>query len=277
MTTGAIITEGARAPAKRRKAHRRTLVGAEILRLRRRRVLMITVAMLTLGVLVIVGGILTVLHVADPARYGPPGGASKLAGFSLALAELGTIAGILVGASAGSADLSAGVFRALVTTGRPRWALFLARVPGVLAIVVPAIVVTFAAICIYVVGLSFGTGEPAVEDMVRVGAWVLLDVCVYSLIALGFSAIVGSRSVTVAVLLATNLVVAQILSLPLLAFAGLRQTFFFVSLRYIMPSALAVNSGVSWHESPWYAAVVIALWVVGMLALGAWRTVTRDA
>ena len=53
------------------------------------------------------------------------------------LAMAGSVAGVIVGATAGAADIEAGVFRDLVATGRSRLALFFARVPGAWAIVLP--------------------------------------------------------------------------------------------------------------------------------------------
>ena len=48
------------------------------------------------------------------------------------LALLAAVAGAIVGATAGGADIEAGVFRDLAATGRSRTALFFARVPGAL-------------------------------------------------------------------------------------------------------------------------------------------------
>ncbi len=262
------------------KAHQRTLVGAEILRIRRRRALMITLAVLGFGILAFVGALLEILHAANPARFGPPGGTNALNGFGGALSELGAIAGILIGAAAGSADLSAGVLRSIVSTGRPRSSLFLARVPAVLAIVVPVVVVTWTAISCYSVGLAFGNAEPTTSLMAREGAWALLDIGVYTLVALAFSAIVGSRSVTVGVLLGVSLVVSPLLAMPgWRSYIGIRQLFFGVSLRWIAPYQILLQArvhGFRMTEAGWYAGLVIAVWVVGILVCGLWRTVRRD-
>src|SRR5438552_14078673 len=52
------------------------------------------------------------------------------------LTQLSTVAAVLIGATAGAGDLG-GFFRNLVVTGRPRWSLFAARVPGGLALLLP--------------------------------------------------------------------------------------------------------------------------------------------
>ena len=46
----------------------------------------------------------------------------------------GSFAAILIGAEAGTVDLTAGVFRDLVATGRSRTALFLTRIPAAIAV-----------------------------------------------------------------------------------------------------------------------------------------------
>jgi hypothetical protein len=52
-----------------------------------------------------------------------------------------------VGCTAGSRDLTEGMFRHLVVTGRSRLALYLARVPAGLAIVVPMIAIGYTIVC----------------------------------------------------------------------------------------------------------------------------------
>ncbi|MHB8457121.1 MAG: hypothetical protein ACYDBS_05460, partial [Acidimicrobiales bacterium] len=139
-----------------------------------------------------------------------------------------------------------------------------------------AVVVTFTLICVYCVALAFGQPEPTTHVMVTAGAWILLEVCVYSLIALGFAALVGSRLVTVGILIAIELIVGPLLTFAFPQLAGLRQAFFFVSLNYIEPVSLNQRAFAG-HEASLLAAVVIGAWLVGMLALGMLRTMRRDA
>jgi hypothetical protein len=44
--------------------------------------------------------------------------------------QLGSIAAILIGSTAGAGDVASGFFRTLVVTGRSRAALFAARIPS---------------------------------------------------------------------------------------------------------------------------------------------------
>ena len=59
----------------------------------------------------------------------------------------GFIVAATVGCTAGSVDLTEGMFRHLVVTGRSRLALYLARIPAGLAIIVPMVAVGFTIVC----------------------------------------------------------------------------------------------------------------------------------
>ena len=59
----------------------------------------------------------------------------------------GFIVAATLGCTAGSTDLTEGMFRHLVVTGRSRLALYLARIPAGLAIVVPLVAVGFTIVC----------------------------------------------------------------------------------------------------------------------------------
>ena len=64
------------------------------------------------------------------------------------MAELGFIIAATVGAAAGTTDLTDGMFRHLVITGRSRVALFLARIPAGLAILLPIVALAFTMCCL---------------------------------------------------------------------------------------------------------------------------------
>ena len=55
---------------------------------------------------------------------------------------------VALGATAGTTDLTDGMFRHLVVTGRSRTALYLARLPAGLAILVPLVAVAFTLLCL---------------------------------------------------------------------------------------------------------------------------------
>ena len=111
---------------------------AELLKLRKSRGVWIPLALLTVGAIIIVYTALELFHLYNSTKYGPAGGTDK---FQIALTLLGQIGGMiavgLVGAAAGTQDLSSRVYRDLVSSGRSRTRLFLARIPGGLALVLP--------------------------------------------------------------------------------------------------------------------------------------------
>ena len=75
-------------------------------------------------------GIRLLLHAIAPKTYGPAGGYDIYTAMSAGvLYTFGFIVAATLGCTAGSVDLSEGMFRHLVITGRSRLALYLARIP----------------------------------------------------------------------------------------------------------------------------------------------------
>jgi hypothetical protein len=125
-----------------------SLITTRLLELRRRRGIMIAAVLLTVGLPVLVLGIRMIFHAVDPATYGPAGSPALFQQLSDVLGEFGFIVGALIGASAGTTDLTEGVFRHLVVTGRSRVALYLARIPAGLSIVLSLVAASFLVICL---------------------------------------------------------------------------------------------------------------------------------
>jgi hypothetical protein len=124
------------------------LIATKHLELRKRRGLMIVVVVMIVAPTVLILGLRLAFHLFDPAHYGPAGSFSVFQAVANLMAEFGFIAAAVVGAAAGTTDLNDGVFRYLVTTGRSRLALYLARIPAGLAILVPAVAVAFTMLCL---------------------------------------------------------------------------------------------------------------------------------
>jgi hypothetical protein len=114
--------------------------------------------LLTLALPFLVLGIRLLFHAIDPKTYGPAGTPSVFIGLCGPIAQFGFIAGAALGATAGSSDLTEGVFRHLVITGRSRVALYFARIPAGLAILVPLVGLAFASVCL--VTAFAGTPQP---------------------------------------------------------------------------------------------------------------------
>ena len=124
------------------------LVAARFLELRKRRGLMLTLVGVTIGIPTLFFAVRLVLHAVAPKTYGPAGGYDIYTGLTAGvLYTFGFIVAAALGATAGSADLTDGVFRHLVVTGRSRVALYLARIPAGLAIIGPLVAIGFTVVC----------------------------------------------------------------------------------------------------------------------------------
>jgi hypothetical protein len=124
------------------------MITTRIMELRKRRGLMITLALVTIGIPTVFLVIRLLLHAFAPKTYGAAGGYEiYTAMVSGVLYIFGFIVAATLGATAGSSDLTDGMFRHLVVTGRSRLALYLARIPGGLAIIVPLVAVGFTLVC----------------------------------------------------------------------------------------------------------------------------------
>jgi len=255
------------------------LVSAEFLKVRKRRGLLAVAAILTVGAVAAAGAMLAVLHAQNPAKYGPAGGLGNLANAAYLLSTLGTVAAALVGATMGAGDLQAGVFRDLVATGRSRLALYAARIPGGLALLLPLVALGWAVAAVGSVLLAGRLPRPGIAVMAQGGGWMMLAVTVAYLVALGLAALAGSRSTTVGILLAWQFAVTP-LALAVSKLGDLREGLLTAGLDRLIPAGLlsgARPDPVSTTMSAAVAAAVIAGWALIPLAAGAWRTSTRDA
>jgi hypothetical protein len=124
------------------------LITTKNLEIRKRRGLIITVAVLIVLPTVLILGLRLLFHAVDPHSYGPAGSPALFSQLTNLMAEFGFIAAAALGSAAGTTDLSDGVFRHLVITGRSRLALYLARIPAGLAILVPVVALAFTMNCL---------------------------------------------------------------------------------------------------------------------------------
>jgi hypothetical protein len=254
------------------------LVRAEVLKLRKRRGLVAITACLTVGAAVVIYGVLAILHWANPAHHGPAGGVTNLGHGLLILGILGSVAATIVGATAGAGDLNAGIFRELVVTGRSRRALFRARIPGGLAFLLTFVAVGYGLAAVATVVFAGSLPAPSTGLLASAGAWLLLSSAFWFALALGVVSLVGSRSMTIGGMLAFRLAVSPIL-LSIGPLGVGREVVPSAALERIAPHAVREFTRQSGHipMSLSAAELVLLLWAAAALALGAWRTVTRDA
>jgi hypothetical protein len=138
------------------------LIRAEFLKLTRRRGLMIAAAVLTACAVL----------------------ASSLVRTDLLPGACYALMAILLGASAGAADVTAGVFRGLVSTGRSPVALFLARIPVGLAL---SVAFTLAGYLVAVAGAALLAGHPPAAP-----GGLIVSACAAFLLGLGLGSL-GAR------------------------------------------------------------------------------------
>jgi hypothetical protein len=125
-----------------------SMITTRFMELRKRRGLMLALIAINVGIPVVFLAVRLITHAVDPKSYGPAGGYSifttLVVGF---MYILGFIVAAFVGSTAGSVDLTEGMFRHLVITGRSRLALYLARIPAGLAIVIAMVAVGYTIVC----------------------------------------------------------------------------------------------------------------------------------
>jgi hypothetical protein len=124
------------------------MITTKFMELRKRRGLMVAIVLLTLALPVLVLGLRLLFHAIDPSHYGPAGSPSVFEGLCDPIAQFGFIIAAAVGATAGATDLGEGMFRHLVITGRSRVALFFARIPSGLALLLPLVAIGFTFMCL---------------------------------------------------------------------------------------------------------------------------------
>jgi ABC-2 family transporter len=251
------------------------LVSAELLKLRNRRGLVASGLALTVLPMVVAYTILLSLHAANPAKHGPAGGLRNFSDSVDLLMTLGVITAILIGSTLGASDLSSGVFRELVVTGRSRLALFAARVPAGLAVLWAFIGAGFVVTATASNVFSGSLPQPSWTLLLETAAWLALVGGLSLVLALAVSSIVGSRGTTIGIVFAWQIVVTPIL-LQIKVLGSLRESLLGAATERLRPSVL-VAGPTEVRMSIAAAAVGVIAWTIVALAFGAWRTVTRDA
>jgi hypothetical protein len=124
------------------------MIGTRIMELRKRRGLMAALIIVNIGIPSVFLLIRLIAHAVAPKSYGPAGGFDIFTGLVAGVMYVfGFIVAATLGCTAGSVDLTEGMFRHLVITGRSRLALYFARIPAGLAIIVPMVAVGFTIVC----------------------------------------------------------------------------------------------------------------------------------
>ncbi len=251
----------------------RQMIGADLLRLRKKRGFIALVALAVLAPIVVVFGYNAIEHASNPATHGPAGGLPNYAHvLDLLGIFMGPVAAILIGAEAGAGDLAAGVFRDNVLTGRSRMAMFLARIPAALVVDLTVIAVAYAI----GLGVTFlfagGLPTPDLSLILQSIAWLALANSIVCIVAIGLASLTGSRPGTITALIAWQLVLSPLILQSSLG--SIRRGLLDGVLQFLKPGPL---SGPAITMSVGVAVVVAAVWLFVLPSLGAWRMRTRDA
>jgi hypothetical protein len=124
------------------------MIATRMMELWRRRGLMIALVLVNIGIPTVFLAVRLLAHAFAPRSYGPAGGYDIFTNLVAGVMFIfGFVVAATLGCTAGSVDLTEGMFRHLVVTGRSRLALYLARVPAGLAIIVPMVAVGFTIVC----------------------------------------------------------------------------------------------------------------------------------
>jgi ABC-type transport system involved in multi-copper enzyme maturation permease subunit len=254
------------------------LIRADLLKLRRRRGLTVLLAVLLVGCTAGAYGTAALLHLAHPATQQSGGGLTGLADGALLLSVLGGVAAAIVGATAATADHDAGVYRDLVVTGRSRLALYTARIPAGLLFLLVFLSCAYLVAAVASVAFNGGKPAPSASLLAATGAWLVLEVAFYYVLALALACLLGSRSYAITAVLAWRLVLSPLLA-GVTALGVARDLIPGVALDRLAPHAIAATArqgpaiGVSLGAS---LAVVIA-WTTLLLVAAGRRDSRRDA
>ncbi len=246
------------------------LIRADVLKLRRRTGMLAISLLLTVGTMLLAFGVSAAQHASDPDRHGPAGGLGSFQGAASFLLVMTLVAGAIVGSTSGTQDPESGVFRDLAATGRSRLALYGARLAGALVILVPIALVATGTAALLATALAGDLPAPGGGDIADVALANVVAVTMSAAMAVGLSALAGARGTVIGVMLAFLLAVQPVvIGIPSLGV-----------LRELMPSVAINRIGDLPLEDLQVglagAILTVVAWGGTALALGAWRTRTRE-
>jgi len=248
---------------------------AELLKLRKNRSVWIPAALLTVGAMAIMYVAVELFHIFD-SSVGPAGGTSNFGdAISLMGSLAATVSALLVGATAATQDISSGTLRDLISTGRSRTRLYVARLVGGLAFLVPLMIAAYAVAAVFCVALADNLPTPSATLFVKGGLWVLLCAAATYLVAFGLGSFTGSRAATISILFAYLIPVQGIL-IHIAALGRVRDALLTVATQGIspFPPMGREEQALASHTT---SLIVLAVWVGIFTGIGLWRTWRRDA
>jgi ABC-type transport system involved in multi-copper enzyme maturation permease subunit len=253
------------------------LTGADFLKLRRKRWLVLLALFLTLGIIVLAYAITVIEHAANPVKHGPAGGATGFRdGVRVLALFFGPLAAILIGIEAGTGDASAGVFRDLVVTGRSRLSLFAARVPAAIALCWAVMVSSFVVLLLASIVFASNLPTPSAALALNCLGFTLLATGVLCAIAVGFASFTTSRPGAIITLIAWQIVASPLLA-SISSLGSVRKVILSQAIAHFSPISVEGRHGATVAMSQGTALLVLVVWLAVFLGIGAWRTRTMDA
>ncbi len=254
----------------------RQMIGAEILKVRRNRAVMAFALLLTVGVIVLLYGYVAITHASNPLQNEPAGGTLGMHRGIRDLGEFfGMLAAVLIGAEVGTADLSSGVFRDLVTTGRSRLALFGVRLPAAAIVTLCLSAAAYALVLVATFVFADGTPTPGLGVILEGAGWIALANVVVTALAVGVGSLTGSRALTLTAVIGWQAILTSIL-VNVSSLGSARDALLTPALSTLEPVTFGSNDNPVIMATG-IAVAVIGVWLVIPSLLGAWRTRTRDA
>jgi ABC-type transport system involved in multi-copper enzyme maturation permease subunit len=249
------------------------MIGADILKVRKKRSTMAWAFLLALFSQVVYFGIHELTKSSGPGSESVGGVHGFSHGLDLLCFFAAPLAAVLIGTEAGAGDSTAGVFRDLVVTGRSRLALFATRAPAALALVLPLITLGFGLLCLGTFALAEGAPTPGASTLMWGWLFALLANGVLCVVAVGLSTLFDSKPATITALIGWQLVLSPIV-VGVTSLGSVREALLDAPLLHIDPVG-----GHDVHIAMSLAAIVatLALWPLIATALGAWRARTMDA
>jgi ABC-type transport system involved in multi-copper enzyme maturation permease subunit len=253
------------------------MTSADILKLRKKRGILTWSLVLALGPVLIYFVAAVIEHASNPGKYGPAGGAQNFSdGLRVIALFFGPLAALLIGVEAGTGDASAGVFRDLVVTGRSRLALFATRVPAALAVTCVMMLGAYALLLIGTFSFASGLPTPSGSLILNGLGFTLLATGILCAIAVGFASLTTSKPAAIIALIAWQIVASPLLA-SIKGLGSAREGLLSQAIAHFSPVHVGEGGhGATVTLSGGTALIVLVVWVVLFLALGAWRTSTMD-
>jgi ABC-type transport system involved in multi-copper enzyme maturation permease subunit len=254
------------------------MIGADLLKLRKKRGTLIWALVLVFAPIVIYFAVAAIQHASNPIKYGPAGGTGNFSdGLRVIALLFGPLAALLIGVEAGTGDSSVGVFRELVVTGRSRGALFASRVPAALAL---CFSIMGGAYVMLLLGTFVFAGSLATPDLALIFnglGFLLLSTGMLCAVAVGFAALTTSKPGAIIALIAWQIVASPVLA-NISSLGGARKGLLSQAVSHFSPVHVEGGGhGATVTMSGGLGLVVLVVWLVVFLGLGAWRTRTMDA